>query len=143
MARGRVENLQTADGKPVAGAEPGNTRAAKHLAHSEPAVRRVATVQKRRLLRQIGLRQADLGGVGLAYLDNWARAQAKVELMDSWAEEHDGWLDGEGNLRPFASFYFTALNTARRALDQFAGHLTAQGKADASMVVELQARRLR
>ncbi len=109
----------------------------KHGARSEPTVRRLATIQKRRLLRQIGLRQSDVGGVGLAYLDGWARAQSKCELMDCWAAEH-GWLDAEGNVPGFAKTYFAALNSARLALDRFAAHLKATGRKP-SMIVELQA----
>ena len=36
-----------------------------HGARSEQRVTHFATVQKRRLLRQIGLRAADLNGIGL------------------------------------------------------------------------------
>ncbi len=139
---GDVANLQDENGKPVAGAEKGNRRALKHGAGSEVRVRRIATVQKRRLLRQIGLRQADLDGIAISYLDNWARAQAKVELLDAYADEH-GWLDPDGKPPAFAAFYFTALNSARLSLDRLAAHLKAQGNAERSMVVELQARRLR
>jgi hypothetical protein len=103
-------------------------------------VRREATVQKRRLLRQVGLRQADLDGAGAAYLDLWARAQAKVELMDAYANEH-GWIGPGGKPPAFAAFYFTALNAARRALDGFVKHLKDTGRRDQSMVIELATRR--
>jgi hypothetical protein len=131
-----IDNIQP----PPNPAGAGNTRAVSHGAHSEPAVRHAATVQKRRLLRQVGLRAADLDGAGLAYLDNWARAQAKVELMDAYANEH-GWIDPEGKPPAFAAFYFTALNAARRALDGFVKYLKERGKGEPSMVVELAARR--
>jgi hypothetical protein len=106
--------------------EQNNTRAVSHGARSERLVKPVATVQKRRLLRQIGLRQAQIDGIGLAYLDNWARAQAKVEVMDAYFAER-GFLDGRGKPRPATAIYFTALNAARRAAERFAGHLKQHG----------------
>jgi hypothetical protein len=96
-----------------------------HGARSESLVRYVGTVQKRRLLRQVGLRSSDLDGVGIAYLDAWARAQSKVELMDQWSAEH-GFLTPEGNPPPFVLTYFAAVNSARLAIDKFACHMRAQ-----------------
>jgi hypothetical protein len=93
-----------------------------HGARSEALVRSTATAQKRRLLRQVGLRVSDLDGIGLAYLDGWARAQAKVELMDAWSAEH-GWLTPEGTPPPFVLVYFAAVNSARLAIDKFAAHM--------------------
>jgi hypothetical protein len=108
-----------------------------HGSRSELRVRRVATVQKRRLLRQVGLRASDLDGVGLALLDTWARAQAKVELLDTYAETH-GFLDEEGHPPSWAAFYFAALNSTRLTLVKLAEHLKARGKGE-SMVLALQA----
>jgi len=136
--RGRVENLQR-DGRPVAGAELGNTRALVHGARSERTVKKVATVQKRRMLRQIGLRQADLTGIGLAFLDSWARAQAKVELMDADYERR-GFLDRRGKPRASVSVYFTSLNSVRRSLAEFSKYLRERGQFDTSMVVEMHGR---
>ena len=98
-----------------------------HGARSEPTVRRVATVQKRRLLRQVGLRASDLNGTGLSYLDLWARAQAKVELMDSWAAEH-GWLTDAGKPPGFVNVYLAAINTARLSLNELNRHLAERYK---------------
>lgn len=100
--------------------------AIRHGGHGDLTVRRVATVQKRRLLRQIGLQANQLDGIGQAYLDSWARAQAKVELMDTWAAEH-GWLDAKGSPPPFVAVYFTAINSARLALARLADHMRARG----------------
>jgi hypothetical protein len=136
MSRGRVENIQR-DGKPVSPPKPGNMRALTHGASSERVVRRVATTQKRRLLRQIGLRVADLDGVGLAFLDSWARAQAKVELLDSHFDRV-GFLDRRGKPRAAVAVYFTALNSARLAADRFTKHLRERGHGEDSMVVEMQ-----
>ena len=62
--------------------------ALRHGAHAEAKVAPVARAQKRRFLRQSGLKASQLDGLGRAYLDNYARAQAKVELMDGWVERH-------------------------------------------------------
>src|SRR5262249_44744722 len=56
--------------------------ALRHGARSERQIVRRATVEKRRLLRQIGLRQNDLVSVGQALLLNWSRAAAALQLMD-------------------------------------------------------------
>jgi hypothetical protein len=96
--------------------------ATTHGARAPGEIRRVARVQKRRLLRQAGLRAADLDGLGMAFLDNWSRAQAKVELYDRWAAEH-GWIDDEGNEPGFVRTYFAALNSARLALGKLGEHL--------------------
>ena len=96
-----------------------------HGARSEVHVKRVATVQKRRLLRQIGLRMHDLDAVALGYLDLWARAQSKVELYDSWASEH-GYLNASGESPPWVKEYFSAINSTRLALAKLADHLKAR-----------------
>jgi hypothetical protein len=83
------------------------------------------------------MRASELDSLGRAYLDNWARAQAKVDMMDRWTEQH-GWLDEKGNPPPFVNTYFAALNSAQRALGKFADHLKAQSQVDPSMVAVLQ-----
>jgi hypothetical protein len=106
----------------------GNSNATvRHGANSPRIVRKVATVQKRRLLRQVGLRQDDFDGIGLALLDNWARAQSKVELYDAWAAEH-GYLTAAGESPPWVREYFAALNTSRLALRALQEHLKTQPK---------------
>lgn len=121
---------------------PGKARPVKHGARSEPVVRRVATVQKRRLLRQAGLRASDMDGIGLALLDGWARAQSKVELMDSWTAEH-GWLDDAGNPPGFTPVYFAALNSARLALGKLAEHLKVRPGTDGVQALILEGRLIR
>ena len=59
---------------------------------------------------------SDLGVVnieslGLGYLDNYCRAQAKVELMDEYFDRV-GFLDRRGKPRPAVAVYFTALGFA-------------------------------
>jgi hypothetical protein len=109
---------------------PGNVAAVTHGARSERRVSAVATTQKRRWLRQNRLRLSDLEGVGIALLDNWARAQAKVELLDHHFAEH-GFLDGEGKPHAASAFYFTALNSAARTLRQLSEHLRTPRQRDA------------
>jgi hypothetical protein len=97
--------------------------ARKHGAQSGQIVRR-ATVEKRRLLRQIGLRQQDLESLGRALLQNWARAAAALALMDGYAER-EGWLDEHGHPRGFARLYVSLLNSERLALRALGDHLRA------------------
>lgn len=87
-------------------------------------------------MRQVGLRASELGGLGRAHLDAWARAYAKVRQMDEWVAQH-GWLDEAGNPPPFAPIYFTSLNTANRSLRALGDHLRERG-AEPSIVAVLQ-----
>lgn len=97
-----------------------------HGARSEPTVKRQATTIRRRILRQIGLSAADLSGLGMARLDTYARAQAKVELMDAWQAAHGpGWLDATGKGPGYQDKYFAALNASRLALDKLEDYLRA------------------
>lgn len=68
-------------------------------------------------MRQLGMRIGDLDGVANGLLDNWARAQAKVTIMDDYFSVHGFIKDGE----PVAvtKIYFIALNSARLALTRF------------------------
>jgi hypothetical protein len=126
-----------------ANARPGNSNAVSHGAHSERRVKPLATVQKRRFLRQNGLRKADVDGVGLALLDAWARAQAKVELLDAFFADR-GIVDPEdGRPAPALAVYFTALNAATKALGRLDDHLKARAETDpfealSAHVVELR-----
>jgi hypothetical protein len=95
-----------------------------HGARSERQIVHRATVEKRRLLRQIGLRQADLESVGRALLQNWARAAAALTLMDEYAA-HVGWLDDEGEPRGFTRLYVSMLNAERLALGKLGDHIRA------------------
>ena len=115
--------------------------AQKHGAHSKAVVRREAAVVQRRLLRQAGLRVADLDGLGLAYLHSWAAAQAKVELLDRWADEH-GFIDDEGNLPGWTTFYLAALNSARLSLAKLEDHLRDVAGPDPLAALEATGRRI-
>jgi len=105
-------------------ARPGNTVSLVHGATSDRALVKQSTVEKRRLLRQIGLRQEDLESVGRALLQNWARAAAALSLMDDYAQTV-GWLDGEGNPRGFTRLYVSMLNSERLALRDLEKHIRA------------------
>lgn len=108
-----------------AGALPQNTSAIKHGAFSPARIGRGAANQKRRLLRQNGLRKSDLDALGRALLSNWARAAAALSLMDAYAAEH-GWLDADGEPRGFARLYVSMLNAERLAIGKLEGHLRAR-----------------
>lgn len=100
----------------------GNVIALKHGATSDRQIGRRATVEKRRLLRQLGLRQSDLSSIGRALLTNWARAAAALSLMDGYAEGA-GWIDEDGDSRGFARLYVSMLNAERLALRALEEHL--------------------
>lgn len=63
------------------------------------------------------MRLDDLDRIGIARLDQFARMQAKVVLLDAYLEEH-GLLDEHGEPRPAAKLYPTIHNSAQRALDR-------------------------
>jgi hypothetical protein len=108
------------------GAKPGNQLARTHGGHSEVAVRRASTAQKRAFLKARGLRLADLDAVGVALLDAWARGQAKVVTIDAWFDANGGILDQDGTPKPAAQFYFLAYNSTQRALAKLEAHLAAR-----------------
>jgi hypothetical protein len=104
----------------------------KHGARSPAQIGASARAQKRRLLRQLGLRASDLDGVGLAFLDTWARSQSKVQLCDAYFEEY-GFLDEQGKPRPAAHIYLASLNSARLAATRLAEHLRSRGVKSESL----------
>jgi len=113
----------------------GNTNALRHGATSEAQIVPIARAQKRRLLRQIGLAAGDLDGVGRALLDNWARAQGKVELLDRYFAAH-GFLDEGGDPQPATRLYFVAVNSARLAVVRLNEHLRASKRDHASVLAD-------
>ena len=107
-----------------------NARAlSTHGARSEARIRPAARTQKRRLLRQIGLAASELDGVGRALLDNWARAQAKVELLDRYFAAR-GFLDEAGEPVAATRLYFVAVNSARLAIVRLSEHLRERSGRD-------------
>lgn len=111
-------------------ARHGNLLSVRHGAMSPRLVRKQSTIEKRRLLRQIGLRQEDLQSVGRALLQNWARAAAALSLMDDYATAN-GWLSEDGEPRGFAKLYVSMLNAERLALRDLERHIRA-ANADAA-----------
>jgi hypothetical protein len=111
------------------GFQDGNTLSVVHGTYSERAVKPLATTQKRRFLRQNGLRKADVDGIGLALLDTYARAQAKVEILDGYFAEK-GLLEADGKPQPALPIYFTALNTSTRTLKALNEHLKQRAQRD-------------
>jgi hypothetical protein len=102
---------------------------AKHGAHSDKLVRPVAKVEKRRLLEALGLLQRDLDSLGRARLDGWARAKAKVVLLDRWIERNQPELaDEAGEVPPFMALYVALLNAEQRALTRLTEHLRERVK---------------
>jgi len=106
-------------------AQPANTNAISHGATSARLIGRGAAIQKRRLLRQTGLRKSDLDALGRALLHNWSRAAGALALMDAYAGEH-GWLDEQGEPRGFARLYVSMLNAERLAIAKLEKHLRAR-----------------
>ncbi len=100
-----------------------------HGATNSVQIARRATVEKRRLLRQIGLRQSDLTSVGRALLLNWARAAAALSVLDAHAAEH-GWLKSDGEPRGFARLYVSMLNSERLALRSLEEHIRQRPPRD-------------
>jgi len=104
------------------GFEDGNTLSLVRGATSERRISRRATVEKRRALRQIGLRQSDLEALGRTLLQSWARSAAVLSLLDDYAELH-GWIDDAGKPHGFAALYVSMLNAERRALKDLGVYL--------------------
>ena len=111
------------------GFQPGNTAALTHGSTSERRVKPLATVQKRRFLRQNNLRKSDLDGIGLALLDTYSRAASKVELLDLYFAER-GLLEEDGKPQPALAVYFVALNSATRSLKALREHLRQRAEVD-------------
>jgi len=97
-----------------------------HGARSPHQITVSSKAQKRRILRQLGLKASDLDGVGAALLDNWSRSQGKVMLLDLFFEK-EGFLDPQGMPRDAARIYFQAVNSARLSATRLAEHLKARG----------------
>lgn len=99
--------------------------ATRHGGQSENRIKAVARAHKRRFLRQTGLKITDLDGISLGLIDNWARAQSKVTILDEFFSEQGLVRDGE--IDPALRVYFTGVNSARMALGRLAEHLAKAG----------------
>jgi len=118
-----VPNLQTPDGRPVAGAGPDNERALVHGAHSE---RRIAP-RVGELRREI----AELVPVGTAAdvpaITLLAHQLARIELVNEYLGRA-GVLDAKGQPRPVLRVLSTWENSAARLLDQLGLTPTARAR---------------
>jgi hypothetical protein len=68
-------------------------------------------------------------------LDNWARAQAKVDLLDRHFAER-GFLDQAGEPVSATRLYFTALNSARLALVRLNEHMRERTRTPGAALAE-------
>jgi hypothetical protein len=80
----------------------------------------------------MGLRTSDLDGISLGLLDNWSRAQAKVELLDEFFARR-GFLTDVGEPQAAAKIYFVALNSSQRALAKLAEHMHRRGTRELTL----------
>ncbi len=103
-------------------APPGNQNAVSHGASSESHVRPLARNHRRRVLRQLGTRSADLDPLGRAYLNLYVRLAAKLDLLDQHFAEV-GLVDGDGKPHPATRFYVSLANSTRLALARLEEHV--------------------
>jgi hypothetical protein len=102
-------------------------------------LRRVARSQKRTFLERQRLTGADLTGDQAAYLEAWARAIAKVQVIDHWVAEN-GLLTPDGTQTRAMDGYVALLNSAVRSMARLEASLRATERVrDPSMVVLMQA----
>jgi hypothetical protein len=85
--------------------EQRRTAAVRHGGYAPSRIKARARAHRRRFLRRIDLRASDLDAIAAGYLDGWARALAKVDLMD-----------GDESRASDPREYFAALNAARLRL---------------------------
>lgn len=134
MTRGRVENLQTADGLPVAGAEPGNTRALVHGASSE---QRLAPLREANA-RDLRADHPHLDGRRLAIL---ADRLARLESARRWLDGQGGVVrDKRGEPWPIADRMEKWGATAERVLAQVEAESRAPVPVDERLREHLAAR---
>jgi hypothetical protein len=106
-------------------------------------VSRVALTQRRRLLRNLGIRAQDLDAVGRALILNWSRAAGALALLDAYANDAGGWLDENGEPRAFTRVYVSLLNAERLAALRLADHLRARDQGQALAPLAAHGRRAR
>jgi hypothetical protein len=103
----------------------------RHGAYNKTLEKTKGTVEKRRLLRQLGITQSELSPMAIAYLDSWARLKAKLILLDRWLSEHaPGLIDEAGEGPPFLAFYVSLANSERLALKRLEEHLQRERPAE-------------
>lgn len=75
----------------------------------------------------MNLRIGDLDGIAAGYLDGWARAWAKVTLLDEHFAQNG--LIAPGGTDATLRVYFTAVNTSRLQLQRLSDHLARYAPA--------------
>jgi hypothetical protein len=107
-------------------AQPGNVLALRHGADSESRVRPLANGNRRRILRQTGLKLRDFDPIGKALLEHYVRLAAKIVLIDDYLDEH-GIVRDDGEPQPVLRVYVALQNSARLALQRLEEHLASRG----------------
>lgn len=114
--RGRVANLQDANGRPVAGAERGNARALTHGVWSAtvlaPRAGEIAIVLREALGAAYGQHVEPMVAVAALALARLERAQADLDAH--------GLTDERGELRPLVKVIGNLQAEARRSLEALA-----------------------
>lgn len=110
--KGRVENLQGPDGKPVAGAGPGNSRALTHGAYSTVTLApRAGKLAEWLRSLVVAYRDEDEPAVQVAALALARLERAEADLTDN------GLVDAKGELRPLVKVIGNFQAEARRTLE--------------------------
>jgi hypothetical protein len=117
--------------------EPGNEAALVHGATSERHIRPLARNQKRRVLRQMGLRVSDLNPVGRALLEHYVRLTAKVVLIDRYLDEV-GVVDEHGQPQPSLKVYVQLHRAALNALGRLEAHMDIREPSLEAQLLELR-----
>ncbi len=98
-----------------------------HGATSERRIQPVAKNQKRKLLRQLGVRAGDLDAIAGVMVDLLARSLSKLQLLDTYYIQH-GIVRVDGEPEPSLNAYLALLNTSRLTASKLAEHMASQGR---------------
>jgi hypothetical protein len=79
----------------------------------------LSRAHRRRFLRHAGLRASDLDAIEIAYLEGWARANARVDLFDTDDQPRE------------LKAYFSALNSARLSMTKLEQRMGQNGRSPA------------
>ncbi len=132
----KLANLFDADGRPVAGAEAGNSRALTHgVTASLHLAPRVAEIADDLIARVPAYAESDAPTVWLL-----AGVLAQIETGRDYLAEH-GMLDGRGKPRPVMGILTTLQNSAARLCDQLGLSPTSRARlgVDLAKGADLQA----
>lgn len=92
------------------------------------AVRDAARAHRRKLLRRMGLKSAELDPIASVFLDLTAKSLAKLSQLDRFYASSGGIVDESGEPARSLANYVTLLNSAMRATRMLAEHMSRQGK---------------